>query len=146
MSRSRTRWEACDCTPARRGVPRRLEADLERYLRHAAEVESPLERAHLELGFGFAEDDERGEGSALDAFDLGDGVMLRGRIDRVDVSGDGAAVVYDYKGRSASRSGKWIAGRDLQVALYMRAIEQLLGVRAVGGFYQPLTGSDLRAR
>jgi ATP-dependent helicase/DNAse subunit B len=133
--------------PERRpGLRRRLEADLERYLRHAAEVESPLEPAHLELGFGFAEDDERGEGSALDAFDLGGGVMLRGRIDRVDVGGDGEAVVYDYKGRNASPAGKWIAGRDLQVALYMRAIEQLLGVRAVGGFYQPLTGADLRAR
>ena len=133
--------------PERRpGLRRRLEADLERYLRHAAELESPLEPAHLELGFGFAEDDERGEGSALDAFDLGGGVMLRGRIDRVDVGGDGEAVVYDYKGRSASPAGKWISGRDLQVALYMRAIEQLLGVRAVGGFYQPLTGADLRAR
>jgi ATP-dependent helicase/DNAse subunit B len=133
--------------PERRpGLRRRLEADLDRYLGHAAEVESQLEPVHLELGFGFAEDDERGEGSALDAFDLGGGVMLRGRIDRIDVSGDGAAVVYDYKGRSAAPAGKWIAGRDLQVALYMRAIEQLLGVRAVGGFYQPLAGADLRAR
>ncbi len=133
--------------PERRpGLRRRLEADLERYLLHAAERESPLEPAHLELGFGFSEDDEPGEGSALEAFDLGGGVMLRGRIDRVDVGVDGEAVVYDYKGRSASPAGKWIAGRDLQVALYMRAIEQLLGVRAVGGFYQPLTGADLRAR
>jgi hypothetical protein len=32
------------------------------------------------------------------------------------------------------------------VALYMRAVEQLLGVQAVGGFYQPLAGEDLRAR
>jgi ATP-dependent helicase/DNAse subunit B len=133
--------------PERRpGLRRRLEADLERYLRHAAERDSELEPAHLELGFGFSEDDQRGEGSALEAFDLGGGVMLRGRIDRVDVGADGQAVVYDYKGRSASPAGKWIAGRDLQVALYMRAIEQLLGVRAVGGFYQPLTGADLRAR
>ncbi len=28
----------------------------------------------------------------------------------------------------------------------MRAVEQLLGLRAVGGFYQPLAGADLRAR
>ena len=121
-------------------------ADLERYLEHAAEVDSPLEPAHLELGFGFAEDDERGEGSALPAFDLGGGVMLRGRIDRVDVGADGEAVVYDYKGRSAPPAAKWIEDGNLQVALYMRAVEQLLGLRAVGGFYQPLTGADLRAR
>jgi hypothetical protein len=28
----------------------------------------------------------------------------------------------------------------------MRAVEDLLGVRTVGGFYQPLSGADLRAR
>jgi hypothetical protein len=28
----------------------------------------------------------------------------------------------------------------------MRAVEQLLAVRAAGGFYQPLAGADLRAR
>jgi ATP-dependent helicase/DNAse subunit B len=133
--------------PQRRpGLRRRLEADLERYLRHAADTASRLEPAHLELGFGFSEDDERGEGSELDAFDLGGGVKLRGRIDRVDVGDHGEAVVYDYKGANVSPAGKWIAGRDLQVPLYMRAIEQLLGVRAVGGFYQPLTGADLRPR
>jgi ATP-dependent helicase/DNAse subunit B len=137
----------------RPGLRRRLEADLERYLSHAAGTategrgrDSPLEPVHLELGFGFADDDERGEGSSLGAFDLGGGVMLRGRIDRVDVGEEGEAVVYDYKGRSASPAGRWIADGEMQVALYMRAIEELLGLRAVGGFYQPLTGSDLRAR
>ena len=34
----------------------------------------------------------------------------------------------------------------MQVALYMRAVEELLGLEAVGGFYQPLSGADLRAR
>ena len=28
----------------------------------------------------------------------------------------------------------------------MRAVEELLGLRVVGGFYQPLSGADLRAR
>ena len=28
----------------------------------------------------------------------------------------------------------------------MRAVEELLGLRVAGGFYQPLSGSDLRAR
>jgi len=35
---------------------------------------------------------------------------------------------------------------EVQVALYMRAVEELLGLEAAGGFYQPLSGSDLRAR
>jgi len=34
----------------------------------------------------------------------------------------------------------------VQVALYMRVVEDLLGLRVAGGLYQPLTGSDLRPR
>lgn len=152
--------------PERRlAVRRRLWSDLERYLAHAAACAPPataragaLEPNAFELAFGFAADapsstsdedagmDRRGEGGALPAFDLGDGVMLRGRVDRVDVSPGGEAVVYDYKGGRAPASARWVRDGDLQVALYMCAVEKLLQVRAVGGFYQPLTGEDLRPR
>ncbi|HEY2632035.1 MAG TPA: PD-(D/E)XK nuclease family protein [Solirubrobacteraceae bacterium] len=121
------------------GARRRLGVDLERYLDRAAECESPLEPTHFELGFGFEEED-------LPPFDLGDGVMLRGRIDRVDLNSAGEAVVYDYKGRAAPPSAKWASDGTFQVALYMRAVEQLLGVGAVGGFYQPLAGRDIKPR
>jgi ATP-dependent helicase/DNAse subunit B len=131
------------------GVRRRLEADLERYLEHAAGAEegkgSPLEPSHLELGFGFPEDTP-----ALAPLDLGGGVRLRGRIDRVDVAvsgeGVGSAVVYDYKGAFAAPADSWLGERSMQVALYMSAVEQLLHQPVVGGFYQPLSGRDLRAR
>ncbi|HXN37863.1 MAG TPA: PD-(D/E)XK nuclease family protein, partial [Solirubrobacteraceae bacterium] len=128
------------------GTRRRLHADLERYLDYAAEVHSRLEPTALELGFGFTAKDERGGASELPAFELGDGVRMRGRIDRVDTSGMGQAVVYDYKGRAAPGAARWISEGSLQVALYMRAVESLLGLQAVGGFYQPLAGPDLRAR
>jgi ATP-dependent helicase/DNAse subunit B len=133
--------------PERRAaVRRRLIADLERYLALAAESESPLEPAELELGFGFAGDDDRGEASSLPALELGGGVTLRGRIDRIDVGPGGEAVVYDYKGKDPPAAARWIKDGKVQVALYMRAVEELLGRPVVGGFYQPLTGSDLRAR
>lgn len=133
--------------PERRAaVRRRLIADLERYLALAAESESPLEPAELELGFGFAGDDDRGEASSLPALELGGGVTLRGRIDRIDVGPGGEAVVYDYKGKDPPAAARWIRDGKVQVALYMRAVEELLGRPVVGGFYQPLTGSDLRAR
>lgn len=118
---------------------RRLQADLERYLRRAAEWDSPLEPSALELGFGF-------DDSELPALELGDGMRLRGRIDRVDVGEGGEAVVYDYKGGRAPSGARWIKDGDLQVALYMHAVEQLLHLHAVGGLYQPLTGADLRPR
>jgi hypothetical protein len=147
------------------GVRRRLEADLERYLEHAAAQDSPLEPLHLELGFGFPEDLP-----SLPPLDLGEGLRLRGRIDRVDVAldiggggdgmgerdedecgtgravGTGKAVVYDYKGSFAPPADRWLGERSIQVALYTRAVEALLGLPVVGGFYQPLAGRDLRAR
>ncbi len=133
--------------PERRpGVRRRLQADLERYLEHAAETSGPLEPTFLEFGFGIGAEDERGEESSVGAFQLGPGVKMRGRIDRVDVSESGDAVVYDYKSSDAPAQAKWIGEHKLQVALYMLAVEQLLGLRVAGGFYQPLSGPDLRAR
>ena len=127
---------------------RSLRADLERYLEHAAELEGSLVPRELELGFGFDEPDaeDHGEASELPAFDLGGGVRLRGRIDRIDVGAGGEAVVVDYKAKSAPPREKWISERNLQVALYMQATEQLLGLRVVGGLYQPLGSKDIRAR
>ncbi len=133
--------------PERRAaVRRRLQADLERYLAQAAEADSPLEPSELELGFGFDGSDDRGGASALPALELGGGFKLRGRIDRIDVGSRGEAVVYDYKGKDAPAAARWIREGKLQVALYMRAAEQLLGLEVIGGLYQPLAGSDLRPR
>ncbi len=133
--------------PERRAaVRRRLQADLERYLAQAADADSPLEPTELELGFGFDGSDDRGEASALPALELGGGFKLRGRIDRIDVGSRGEAVVYDYKGKDAPASARWIRDGKLQVALYMRAAEQLLGLDVIGGLYQPLSGGDMRAR
>jgi ATP-dependent helicase/DNAse subunit B len=122
---------------------RRLRFDLERYLEHAAEHESELEPAHLETGFGMTQEPGPGE---LPPLSLGAGMTLRGRIDRVDIGPQGQAVVYDYKNRNITPPGRWVQDGSIQVALYIQAVRELLGVRVVGGFYQPLSGDDLRAR
>ncbi len=123
------------------GARRRLRADLERYLEHAAERESTLEPTHLELSFGFEE-----EPDGLPALALEEGVAVRGRIDRVDVDPkSGAAVVYDYTGARAPDGARWARERSFQIPLYMRALQDA-GTHVVGGFYQPLSGRDLRAR
>jgi RecB family exonuclease len=119
------------------GERRRLRADLERYLEHAANQEGSLEPTYLELSFGLED---------LPALDLGGGVRVGGRIDRVDLAPGGEAVVYDYKNSDAPPPDRWIERRKIQMALYMRAVEALLDRRVVGGFYQPLSGRDLRAR
>jgi hypothetical protein len=124
------------------GARRRLRVDLERYLDSAAERCSPLEPSHLEFEFGFDDRDP----SSPPPLDLGDGVLVRGRIDRIDIGEGDEAVIYDYKGRSAPPAARWLQDSSWQVALYMRVVQHALGKRAVGGFYQPLAGKELASR
>jgi len=126
---------------------RQVAADLRRYLAQEARAGSTWPIRGLELRFGFAEE---GDEDSLPPLELGDEVRLRGIIDRVDTSGvDARAIVRDYKSGSARpehQGARWATDRQLQVALYMLAVRQLLGLEPVGGFYQPLGGGDLRAR
>jgi ATP-dependent helicase/DNAse subunit B len=121
---------------------RRLRSDLRRYLTFAASSASTHEPRELEVAFGLEPD---GPGPVT----LGEGGLeLSGRIDRVDVDpAAGTALVYDYKtGGGVEPAAGWVENSRLQQALYMLAAEQLLGVEAVGGLYQPLRTSDLRPR
>jgi RecB family exonuclease len=127
---------------------RAIEADLRRYLTQEAADGSDWEPRALELRFGF-----EGEEGALPALELGPQlgtVRVRGAIDRVDVDPAGArAIVRDYKSGSSRpdfQGARWRADRRLQVALYMLAVRELLGLEPVAGLYQPLPGADLRAR
>ncbi len=131
--------------PVRAGALKAIEADMRRYLEHEARDGCTWPPRALELRFGF--DDEEG---ALPALDLGDGVRLRGVIDRVDVEPGGTrAIVRDYKTGSARpeyQGARWQADHQLQVPLYMLAVRELLGLKPVAGLYQPVGGNDLRAR
>ena len=127
---------------------RAIEADLRRYLRHEAGDASAWEPRAVELRFGFEGDED-----SLPALELGQRpgtVRVRGAIDRVDVDRSGhRAIVRDYKSGSARpdyQGARWQSERRLQVALYMLAVRDLLGLEPVAGLYQPLTGNDLRAR
>ena len=128
---------------------RSIEADLRRYLQHEAADGCDWNPSGLELRFGFADE----EGS-LPPVALGQGadrVNLRGVVDRVDVAPDrgGAAIVRDYKSgraRPEHQGARWESDRRLQVALYMIAVRELLGLEPVAGLYQPLGGGDLRPR
>jgi RecB family exonuclease len=126
---------------------RAIEADLRRYLEHEAGAGCSWTPEGLELRFGF-EDEER---ESLGPLELGEGVALRGVIDRLDVEpmGGTRAIVRDYKSgsaRSEHPAARWQPDRQLQVALYMLAVQRLLGLEPVAGVYQPLGGADLRAR
>jgi ATP-dependent helicase/DNAse subunit B len=123
---------------------RSLEADLRRYIAHEAASGCDWDAEALELKFGF--DDEE---TSLPALELAHGVRVRGMIDRVDVDGEGNAIVRDYKSggkRPAYAGARWSQDQQLQVALYMLAVKELMGLEPVAGLYQPLGGEDFRAR
>jgi RecB family exonuclease len=123
-----------------RSALRRLEVDLVRYLEHAAHAGSSFVPADFEVRFGAAED--QWPPLELD----GGALRLEGRIDRVDRGAGGEAMVYDYKGKTATASARWVQDGKLQVALYMLAVRHVLGLEPAGGFYQPLGGEDPRPR
>ncbi|MEA2232583.1 MAG: hypothetical protein QOD83_2399 [Solirubrobacteraceae bacterium] len=124
-----------------RALAHRLRADLLRYLEHACDGGSELVPEMLEVDFGVFTDGHP-------ALELAGGVRLRGRIDRIDTAADGQAIVYDYKGRNAVASASWRSKRKFQVALYILAARDVLGLDPVGGLYQPLgaKAGEQRAR
>ncbi len=94
----------------------------------------------------FGEDTDVGGKCELAAAN-GLSILLRGKIDRVDVAelgGRKAAVVFDYKRRAKSFSwGEFYHGLDMQLPVYMLAVrrsERLKGIAetVAGGFYIPV--------
>ena len=74
-------------------------------------------------------------------------VLLRGRIDRIDVASDGAFMVIDYKTGSSRPNLKEItAGKALQLPLYIRAVETLTGLSGAAGAYYTLRRGEIRVR
>ena len=123
-----------------RAMEHRLRSDVLRYLEHAAGDGSQLVPSRLEVTFGGGADEDH------PALELPGGVRLRGRIDRIDEDASGQALVYDYKGRVAVESASWRAKRKYQVALYLLAARDVLGLEPLGGLYQPIGGKEQRAR
>jgi ATP-dependent helicase/DNAse subunit B len=123
-----------------RAAVRRLEFDLLAYLRHEAQRDGVFEPSSLELRFGVGEE-------SLPAVPLpGDGISVRGVIDRID-TWNGWGLVRDYKsGRSVYKAADWREKNRLQAALYMIAARELLGLKPAGGVYVPLAGSERRPR
>ena len=123
-----------------RAAVRRLEFDLLRYLRHEAGRDGSFEPEHLELRFGFEDSDHP-------AVELADGTRVRGLIDRMD-TWNGWALVRDYKSGKTDKYkvADWEKENRFQAALYMLVAERALGLKAAGGVYVPLGGTDRRPR
>ncbi|HET8652353.1 MAG TPA: PD-(D/E)XK nuclease family protein [Gaiellaceae bacterium] len=122
----------------RRELEQTLARDLERLVRAEAETELPLEPRQFEVSFG----SERSVPELQRGLDLGDGVVLSGKIDRIDVDPFSArGIVVDYKsGKSAPSARDIDKELRLQIPLYMLVLRDLVGIEPLGGVYRPLSG------
>ena len=112
---------------------RRLRSSAAAYLQRAVDAGSEFVPTHFEFSFGF---DDR------PAADLGDGLLIRGTIDRVDVLGNEALII-DYKsGAIGSNYGQkaWLRENLIQLGLYVLAYRAAGGSEeVVGALYQPVS-------
>jgi ATP-dependent helicase/DNAse subunit B len=103
----------------------------------------------FELGFGM-KDDEGDPNSKRKYLERthpeGQTVLLRGRIDRVDIAPDGTVIAYDYKLSKGANVTDMREGRDLQIGIYLTALEQLFlrGHPIAGGGFYVLRGKQDR--
>ena len=111
----------------RRELEQGLQRDLEQLVRDEAAAKSPFVPRELEVSFR--------------SYELEPGVVVSGKIDRVDRDPMGAlGIVVDYKSGAAS-SASQIRDRDLlQLPLYMLVLRDQLGLEPVGGVYVPVGG------
>ena len=136
---------------SRRAAIERARIQVEAFLEAEAETDSEFRPRPelLEVTFGPFDQDEHDDAEAAPghgALRLG-AVTLRGRIDRIDVDDAGRAIVRDYKtGKNVSRADAFVDEGTLQIQLYMRVAERVLGLEPVAGLYHPLgaVGPDKR--
>jgi ATP-dependent helicase/DNAse subunit B len=115
-----------------------LLADLEGFVRDEAASDVQFVPRRLEVAFG----SERAAPELQRGLDLGDGLRLSGKIDRIDIDPFSArGIVQDYKSGKGAHSARDI-DRDLrlQIPLYVLALRDLVGVEPLGGVYRALAG------
>ncbi|MGZ4430458.1 MAG: PD-(D/E)XK nuclease family protein [Gaiellales bacterium] len=120
---------------------RRLELDLEGFLRAEAAFPSPLVPREFEVRFG-----TKSSPPNLQAGLQLDGFAVSGTIDRIDrdpaLSARGA--VWDYKlGKGAKSAARIESERRLQLPLYILVLRDLLGIEPIAGLYRALGGQRL---
>jgi ATP-dependent helicase/DNAse subunit B len=118
-----------------------LRADLEGFLRDEAASAVAFVPRRLEVAFG----SDRAAPELQRGLELGEGLWLSGKIDRIDVDPFSArGIVQDYKSGKGAHSARDIDRElRLQIPLYVLALRDLVGVEPLGGVYRALAGRRL---
>jgi ATP-dependent helicase/nuclease subunit B len=126
-----------------RELDQTLWRDLEAVVREECASDIQLVPRRFEVAFG----SERAAPELQRGLDLGDGVVLSGKIDRIDIDPFSArGIVQDYKSGKHAHSAVEIEKElRLQIPLYMLVLRDLVGIEPLGGVYRPLAG-ERRAR
>jgi ATP-dependent helicase/DNAse subunit B len=110
-----------------------------------------LKPTYFELAFGRASSASDPSSSAsylrLERSRGGEAALIQGQIDRVDVSEDrNTAIAYDYKLSQGHKPNDMESGRQVQIPIYLAALEQLFvpGADLAGGGYYRLRGRGPR--
>jgi len=121
-----------------RELDQTLWRDLEAVVQEECDSELPLVPRRFEVLFG----GERAATELQRGLDLGNGLTLSGKIDRIDVDPFGArGIVQDYKsGKHAHSAAEIEKELRLQIPLYMLVLRDLVGLEPLGGVYRPLAG------
>jgi hypothetical protein len=121
-----------------RELDQTLWRDLEATVHEECASELRLVPRRFEVLFG----GERAAPELQRGLDLGDGLTLSGKIDRIDVDPFGArGIVQDYKSGKHAHSAREIESElRLQIPLYMLVLRDLVGLEPLGGLYRPLAG------
>jgi ATP-dependent helicase/DNAse subunit B len=136
-------WVRFDATDLQRAELRHsLLRDLEGFLRDEAASDLTLVPRKLEVSFG----SERSAPELQRGLDLGEGLKLSGKIDRIDQDPFGAqGIVQDYKsGKTAHSAAEIDREVKLQIPLYMLVLRDLVGIEPLGGVYRALSGKRLK--
>jgi ATP-dependent helicase/DNAse subunit B len=122
----------------RRELTEGLWRDLEASIRDEAASDTPLVPRRFEVSFG----SDRSPQELQRGLELGEGLVLSGKIDRIDVDPFSArGIVQDYKAGKGAHSAQQIEQEQrLQIPLYMLVLRDLVGIEPIGGVYRPLAG------
>jgi ATP-dependent helicase/DNAse subunit B len=122
-----------------RELDQSLWRDLSAFVEEECESQLPLVPRRFEVSFG----SDRAAPELQRGLELGSGLRLSGKIDRIDVDPFGArGVVQDYKSGKTAHSARQIESElRLQIPLYMLVLRDLVGLEPLGGLYRPLAGA-----
>jgi ATP-dependent helicase/nuclease subunit B len=120
---------------------------LGRFIEQQASKDRPRwSPGYLEYGFGSRFSAERNDASSTESpaiipLSEDQNLLLRGKVDRVDVKDDRFLII-DYKTGEAPSYVSVSRGYSMQMPLYLMACEQLLGKKPAGAAYYQLKNDD----